>query len=181
MGGATIKGVVTLHCRLWHTGFIVLLAPVLVPTCCFGQNRLAASDHDQELNRQFQAAVAQYDGGHLPEAGAELEKLLERVPESFEAHELLGMVYAGESQDELANQQLETAVRLKPTSAAARTNLAASLIHSGDVEGARQQLKNVSGPGGRHLRRFSQERSLRCRRLPQRARGEVQRQHRGLY
>jgi tetratricopeptide (TPR) repeat protein len=143
MRGATIEGVVTLHRRLWHTGFIVLLAHALVATCSFAQNRLAASNHDQELNRRFQAAVAKYDAGHLPEAAAELEKLLDRVPESFEAHELLGMVYAGESQDKLANQHLETAVRLKPTSAAARTNLAASLIRLGDSEGARQQLKKA--------------------------------------
>jgi tetratricopeptide (TPR) repeat protein len=141
MRGATIKGVVTLHRRLWHSGFVVFLAHALVAACCFGQNRLAASDHDPELNRKFQAAVRQYDAGHLPEAAAELEKLLLRVPESFEAHELLGMVYAGESQDKLANQHLETAVRLKPTSAAARTNLAASLIRLGDIEGARHQLE----------------------------------------
>jgi predicted Zn-dependent protease len=143
MRGATIKRVMTLHRRLGHTGFTVLLAHALVATCSFAQIRSAAPDHDQELNRQFQAAVAQYDSGHLSEAATELEKLLERVPESFEAHELLGMVYAGESQDKLANQHLETAVRLKPTSAAARTNLAASLIRLGDVEGARHHLKKA--------------------------------------
>jgi tetratricopeptide (TPR) repeat protein len=53
------------------------------------------------------------------------------------------MVYAGESQDALAKQHLEAAVRLQPTSAAARTNLAASLIRLGDVEGARLQLKKA--------------------------------------
>jgi tetratricopeptide (TPR) repeat protein len=87
--------------------------------------------------------VAQYDAGHLPEAAAQLEKLLHEVPDSFEAHELLGMVYAGESQDQLANHHLQEAVRLKPSSAAARTNLAASLIRMGDVESAREQLSNA--------------------------------------
>jgi tetratricopeptide (TPR) repeat protein len=112
----------------------------LVATNSFAQNHSAAANRDQELNRQFQAAVAQYDAGHLPEAAAQLEKLLHEVPDSFEAHELLGMVYAGESQDQLAKQHLQEAVRLKPTSAAARSNLAANLIRLGDVDGARQQL-----------------------------------------
>src|SRR5690348_1119009 len=110
---------------------------------CSAQNHPAASHREQELNRQFQSAVAQYDSGHLPEAAAQLEKLLQQVPESFEAHELLGMVYAGESQDQLAKQHLQAAVRIKPDSAAARTNLAANLIRLGDVEGARQQLKKA--------------------------------------
>ena len=121
----------------------MLFSYALVATCSFAQNHPAASHRDQELNRQFQAAVAQYDVGHLTEAAAQLEKLLHEVPDSFEAHELLGMIYAGESQDQLANQHLQEAVRLKPSSAAARTNLAASLIRLGDVEGAQQQLTNA--------------------------------------
>ena len=103
----------------------------------------AAPSRDQELNRQFQSAVSLYDAGHLPESAAQLEKLLHEVPDSFEAQELLGMVYAGQSQDELAKQHLEAAVRLRPASAAAHTNLAANLIRLGDVEGARQQLKKA--------------------------------------
>jgi tetratricopeptide (TPR) repeat protein len=53
------------------------------------------------------------------------------------------MVYAGQSQDQLASQHLEAAVSLKPKSAAARTNLAACRIRLGDIEGARQQLKEA--------------------------------------
>lgn len=130
----------TFQCRLWCTGIGLLLVQALVATNSVAQNHSSAANRDQELNRQFQAAVAQYDAGHLPEAAAQLEKLLHEVPDSFEAHELLGMVYAGESQDQLAKQHLQEAVRLKPTSAAARTNLAANLIRLGDVDGARQQL-----------------------------------------
>jgi tetratricopeptide (TPR) repeat protein len=104
-----------------------------------------ASDEDQtkRLNQEFQAAVAQYDAGHYPEAAAQLEKLLHEVPQSFEVHELLGMVYAGESQDTLANQQLEAAVRLKPNSAAARTNLASNLVRLGKLDTAQEQLKRA--------------------------------------
>lgn len=112
----------------------------LITTVSLAQRRQAAPDRDQELNRKFQSAVAQYNAGHLPDAATALENLLQEVPESFEAHELLGMVYAGESQDQLASQHLHAAVKLKPNSAAARTNLAANLIHLGDTEGARQQL-----------------------------------------
>ena len=121
-------------------GRTALLGLALVTTNCFSQSRSAASDRGQELNEQFQAAVAQYESGHLPEAAAQLEKLVQAVPESFEVHELLGMIYAGESQGQLANQHLRAAVRLKPSSGAARTNLAANLIRMGDTEGARQQL-----------------------------------------
>ena len=106
---------------------------------------LSASDEDQtkRLNQEFQAAVAQYDAGHYPEAAAQLEKLLHEVPQSFEVHELLGMVYAGESQDTLANQELEAAVRLKPNSAAARTNLASNLVRLGKLDTAQEQLKRA--------------------------------------
>ncbi len=106
---------------------------------------LSASDEDQtkRLNQEFQAAVAQYDAGHYPEAAAQLEKLLHEVPQSFDVHELLGMVYTGESQDTLANQQLEEAVRLKPNSAAARTNLASNLVRLGKLDTAQEQLKRA--------------------------------------
>lgn len=138
--GATINDAVNLQRRLCSTGFAVLLEYALLATCCFAQNHSAAPNRDQALNREFQAAVAQYDAGHFPEAAGKLEKLLQEVPNSFEAHELLGMIYASESQSQLAKQHLETAVQLKPTSAAARINLAANSIRVGDVEGARQQL-----------------------------------------
>jgi tetratricopeptide (TPR) repeat protein len=116
----------------------------LLATYSFAQSRsTTASNRDQDRDRQFQSAVAQYDAGHFAEAATQLEKLLHEVPESFEAQELMGLVYAGQSQDALAKEHLEAAVSLKPTSAAARTNLAANLIRLGDVEGARQQLKKA--------------------------------------
>ena len=131
------------QCRLCCTVLTAFLGCTLVATHSVAQNVSAADGRYDELNRQFQSAVAQYDAGHFPEAAAQLEKLLREGPDNFEAQELLGMVYAGQSQDELAKQHLEAAVRLKPTSAAARTNLAANLIRLGDVEGAREQLKKA--------------------------------------
>jgi tetratricopeptide (TPR) repeat protein len=105
-----------------------------------GQDR---NPQNQDLTRQFQAAVAEYDAGRLPEAAAHLEALLPYAERTFEVHELLGLVYAGESQDAKAVKQLDIAVRLKPDSAAARTNLAASLVHAGKPELAQEQLRKA--------------------------------------
>src|SRR6202049_3097224 len=93
----------------------------------------------RQIDRRFQAASAEYDAGHLADAASHLEELLREIPETFEVHELLGLVYAGESQDALANQHLEKAVRLKPDSAAARTNL----VRRGKREPAQEQLKRA--------------------------------------
>lgn len=103
----------------------------------------AGEQDTQRLDQKFQSAVSQYEAGHLPEAAAQLESLLHDAPNNFEVHELLGLVYAGESQDALANQHLQLAVRLKPNSATARTNLATSLIHSGNLPAAEEQLKKA--------------------------------------
>jgi tetratricopeptide (TPR) repeat protein len=97
----------------------------------------------QALDRQFQSAVTEYDAGRLPEAETQLEALLPYAPKTFEVHELLGLVYAGQSQDAKAVEQLQIAVRLKPDSAAARTNLAASLFHSGKSELAEGQFRKA--------------------------------------
>jgi tetratricopeptide (TPR) repeat protein len=97
----------------------------------------------KDLDRDFQAAVAQYDAGHFAEAAAKLEKLLPSVPESFEVHELLGLVYSAESQDAKANEHLEKAVRLNPKSAAARTNLAANLVRLGKAASAEEQFRKA--------------------------------------
>ncbi len=97
----------------------------------------------QVLDRQFQTAVAEYDAGRFPEAAAQLEALLPYAPKAFEVHELLGLLYAGESQYAKAVAQLELAVRLKPDSAAARTNLAASLFHSGKSDLAEAQFRKA--------------------------------------
>lgn len=103
----------------------------------------AADEEQQTLNREFQAAVAEYNAGHYAEAAAKLEQLLPRVRNSFEVHELLGLSYASLSRDEDAIRELQAAVRLKPDSAAARTNLAASLSHAGETEPAGEQFRKA--------------------------------------
>ena len=108
-----------------------------------GQDRANQTPPTQKLDRQFQSAVAAYDAGRLAEAAAQLEALLPYAPKAFEVHELLGLVYAGESLDAQAVEQLEFAVRIKPDSAAARTNLAASLFHSGKSDSAEVQFRRA--------------------------------------
>jgi tetratricopeptide (TPR) repeat protein len=98
---------------------------------------------NEALDRQFQSAVAQYNAGRFSEAAAQLEALLPYASKTFEVHELFGLVYAAQSQDAKAVEQLQIAVRLKPDSAAARTNLAASLFHSGKSELAEEQFRKA--------------------------------------
>jgi tetratricopeptide (TPR) repeat protein len=111
--------------------------------CCLfmcGTFVAAENNPDQKLDLQFQSAVAQYHAGRFADAATQLEDLLPRVPKSFEVHELLGLVYAAQSLDTKATEQLAIAVRLKPDSASARTNLAAALVHIGKIAQAGDQF-----------------------------------------
>ena len=103
----------------------------------------ALAQDSQKLDKQYQAAVAQFDAGHYAEAISQLEVLLPYAPDSFEMHELLGLSYASQSQDTKAIEHLTAAVRLKPNSAEARTNLAASLTHAGKTVLAGEQFKKA--------------------------------------
>jgi tetratricopeptide (TPR) repeat protein len=129
---------------------MVLNTLVLCATLATGQDHQNQTQAHQTqappnrtLDRQFQSAVTEYDAGRLPEAEAQLEALLPYAQKTFEVHELLGLVYAGQSQDAKAVEQLQIAVRLKPDSAAARTNLAASLFHSGKSQLAEGQFRKA--------------------------------------
>jgi tetratricopeptide (TPR) repeat protein len=104
---------------------------------------VAEDSQKEKLDRQFQSAVAKYDAGRFAEAAAQLEDLLPHVPNNFEVEELLGLTYSALSQDSKAIEHLDAAVRLKPDSAAARTNLAASLSHLGKAELAGEQFRKA--------------------------------------
>jgi len=104
---------------------------VLAALLAWSPSSPAQGTQVQERDRLFQSAVAQYESGHYAEAIAPLEKLLHEVPESFEVHELLGLAYAAQSQDRKANEHLLKAVRIKPDSVAALSNLAASYTRLG--------------------------------------------------
>lgn len=102
-----------------------------------------ALDQPKDLDRQFQSAVAEYNSGKFPEAAAQLESLLREVPESFEVHELLGLVYSAESRDAKASEHLERAVHLKPDSTAARTNLATNYARLGKLDLAEKEFRKA--------------------------------------
>jgi len=104
----------------------------------------AAQDSQTEKwDRQYQSAVAQYEAGKYTESAAQLEDLLPHAPDSFEIHELLGVVYASMSDDAKAIPHLELAVRLKPDSPEARTSLAATLNHDGKSTQAGEQFRKA--------------------------------------
>src|SRR6266849_2834227 len=120
-----------------------LVCLALLPLVARLHAQEAASGANERLDRQFQAAVAQYESGRFPEAATALESLLRELPESFEVHELLGLVYSAQSQDAKAAEHLEKAVRLKPDSAAARTNLATNLARREKLAPAEEQFKKA--------------------------------------
>jgi predicted Zn-dependent protease len=102
-----------------------------------------SSTAQANLDTQFQSAVAQYKAGHLAEAAAQLESLLPRAPNSFEVHELLGMVYASQAQPGRAIEQLQAATRLKPGDFDANHNLGELYIQTGNIAGAIPSLEQA--------------------------------------
>jgi tetratricopeptide (TPR) repeat protein len=119
------------------------MASALLAVLVFATEPPAEAAQQNDLDRDFQSAVAQYEAGRYPEAAAQLEKILPQVPESFEVHELLGLVYAAESQNERAREHLEKAVRLNPNSASARSNLGNNLLELGKPDLAEPQFKKA--------------------------------------
>ncbi len=118
--------------RYW----LVLIGTILACT-------ILSSSQDaqkQKLDREYQSAVADYDAGRYAAAADQLEHLLPYAPNSFEIHELLGLVYASLSQETKAEEHLKIAVQLKPDSAVARTNLGTSLLHTGKIALAGEQF-----------------------------------------
>ncbi len=102
-----------------------------------------SQDQNQALDREFQAAVAQYNSGKFAEAAAKLENLVREVPQSFEVQELLGLVDSAQSQNAKANEHLHQAVRLQPDSVPARTNFAANLVRLGKLDLAQEQFQKA--------------------------------------
>ena len=104
---------------------------------------VADDGSNQKLEQRFQLALAQYNAGRFADASSQLESLLPSLPKSFEIQELLGLSYAAQSLDAKATEHLEMAVRLKPDSAEARTNLAANLSRLGKLDLAGEQFRKA--------------------------------------
>ena len=122
---------------------LCLLCLVLLALAAGMQAQGTAGSANERLDRAFQAAVAAYESGRLPEAATALESLLREVPESFEVQELLGLVYSAQSLDTKASAHLEKAVHLKPDSASARMNLAINLVRLGKLQPAEAEFKKA--------------------------------------
>src|SRR5438132_10298827 len=120
--------------------FLTLTVAVLALA---GVSPLEASQASDKREEVFQAAVAQYEAGHYGEAAVPLERLVREMPNSFDVHELLGLVYAAQSEDAKANDHLAKAVHLRPDSAAARSNLAASYAKLGKLDQAQEQFSKA--------------------------------------
>ncbi len=95
------------------------------------------------LNRDFQSALSHYNSGDYPRAAQELEALARQAPESFDVHELLGLVYSAQGKEAEASPHLEKAVHLKPNSAPARCNLAVNLSKLGKGGQAEREFKKA--------------------------------------
>jgi len=129
-------------------GFALLLT--LAPSVAAGQgtsdaakSRPSANTAANEKDRLFRAGAQAYASGRYAEAVAPLENLARVAPDVFEVHELLGLVYAAQSQDAKANDHLSKAVRLKPDSAAARSNLAACYARLGKMDLAETEFSKA--------------------------------------
>ena len=119
------------------------LAAVVLFTSVSCSPALAQEQRNVEREKMFQFAVAQYESGHYREAVTPLERLAKDMPASFDVQELLGLVYAAQSEDAKANEHLAKAVHLKPDSAAARSNLAASYAKLGKLDQAQEQFSKA--------------------------------------
>lgn len=95
------------------------------------------------LNRDFESALSHYNSGDYPRAAQELEALARQAPESFDVHELLGLVYSAQGKEAEASPHLEKAVHLKPNSASARCNLAVNLSKLGKGGQAEREFKKA--------------------------------------
>lgn len=121
-----------------------ILAALAVSAAGIAAASAAQTSPPDEKDRLFRTAVSAYESGRYGDAVAPLEKLVREAPDTFEVRELLGLVYAAQSQDAKSNEHLAKAVRLKPSSAEARSNLAASYARLGKMDLAEEQFRKAA-------------------------------------
>ncbi len=128
--------------RLLLLHFVTLLS-FWEPLIATAQAPAAGRDSPTALEEQFKAAVASYQEHQFVQAAAELEKLAQKVPRSFQVQELLGLAYGAQAQSGKAVEHLQTAVVLNPTSVVARTNLATGLLREGKSKEAEVECRKA--------------------------------------
>lgn len=110
---------------------------------CSGAVLRAQGPTKQDLDRQYQVAVSDYDAGRYADAAGKLEKVLPYAGSSSAVHELLGLVYASLNAPDKAIDQLKIAVQLKPDWVEARTNLGTALLRANKSELAGEQFRKA--------------------------------------
>ena len=118
----------------------LLVMSVVLQVCLCG---LAQEPARQSLDRQYQAAVADFESGRFEQTITTLEPVLPYATQSFEVHELIGLAYASLGQQSKAEDHLKLAVQLAPTSAAARTNFGTCLLHGHKLALSAEQFKRA--------------------------------------
>lgn len=125
--------------KCWIPAAFALVAALSLPVL----RSSADSSRNDGLESRLQLAVSYYNSGRFHDAAQVLEGLVKQSPASFEAQELLGLVYSAESRDQDAYPHFEKAVRLKPDFAPARANLAVNLARLGKNELAEAEFKRA--------------------------------------
>jgi len=125
--------------KYWVPAAFALAAALSLPLV----RSRADSIRDGGLESQLQLAASYYNSGRFQEAAQVLEAVVKQTPASFEAEELLGLVYSAESRDKDAYPHFAKAVRLKPDSAPARANLAVNLARLGKNELAEAEFNRA--------------------------------------
>jgi tetratricopeptide (TPR) repeat protein len=120
------------------------MVPATLAMTMYGVATAQSPSPKQDLDRQFQQAVADYEASKFAQAAKQLELIARTAPDSFEVQELLGLVYAAQSLNIKANEHLEKAVQIQPNSAAAHTNFATNLLRLGKVDLAEQHFKRAA-------------------------------------
>lgn len=127
----------------------MLMWPFLVQVPAWSSpasQNMPTTEHRQTKTRAkdgFLLALKAYKTQQYAAAQRELEPLVKSAPSSFEANELLGLVYVAQEKQQEANPFLAKAVQLNPKAAEARTRLATNLLALGRVDDAEIQFKKV--------------------------------------
>jgi type IV pilus assembly protein PilF len=135
---------------LWKsTSKRVLALPSLVVLLCILQACVTESSGGLpdpaatpiRVQAQLDLARGYLEQGNIDRARTSLHSALEIDPRAVEAHTLLGVLYASESENALAEQYFKTALKIDPTNSQALNNYGSFLYSQGRYEEAVTSLQ----------------------------------------
>jgi tetratricopeptide (TPR) repeat protein len=112
-------------------------------SCAVGLSLLVSRVSASHLDRDFHSAMMLYQSRQYARAERVLRQLLNQAPKSYRMNELMGLVCAVQNKPKEANPYLFTAVKLKPASAEAHTNLAEDLVMLHLTSEAEQEFRKA--------------------------------------